>query len=226
MLSNIRQKRFEFFFLTQLLILFSSIIIPFGIYEAVFSPLFFILNIAAGVFIVSKNHFLSPLIKVIIGILLFEFLYTTVSDIESNWNLYIRFFGYAVFYTMVSFELIKQVWRSVDINSSVIFGLMSGYISIGLIGFFLFFLIDIFNPEAYSGIMDNDLSAYQSRASQILYFSFITLLTIGYGEITPVIPIAQKAAVFIGLIGQLYLVVITSIVVGKYLNQNHINKKQ
>lgn len=150
-----------------------------------------------------------------------EFLYTLFVDFDQVLNLYIRFFGYFVFYTIVSFELVKQVWRSLNMDSSAIFGLMSGYISLGFLGFFLFFLIDIFYPEAFSGIIMNDTSEYQSRASQILYFSFITLLTIGYGEITPIIPIAQKVAVLIGLIGQLYLVVITSIVIGKYSNQNH-----
>ncbi|MEM6816304.1 MAG: ion channel, partial [Bacteroidota bacterium] len=51
----------------------------------------------------------------------------------------------------------------------------------------------------------------------ILYYSYITLLTIGYGEIVPAIPIAQKAAILVGLVGQFYLVIITAVVVEKYI---------
>ncbi|WP_296314158.1 ion channel [Winogradskyella sp. UBA3174] len=47
----------------------------------------------------------------------------------------------------------------------------------------------------------------------------MTLMTIGYGDILPVTPIAQKASIFIGLIGQFYLVILTAIVVSKYINQ-------
>ena len=56
-----------------------------------------------------------------------------------------------------------------------------------------------------------------------MYYSYITLMTIGYGDILPITPIAQKAAIFIGLIGQFYLVVLTAIVVGKYINQSSKN---
>jgi voltage-gated potassium channel Kch len=52
-----------------------------------------------------------------------------------------------------------------------------------------------------------------------MYFSFTTLLTIGYGDILPITQVAQKAAIFVGLTGQFYLVILTAITVGKYLNQ-------
>jgi len=48
-------------------------------------------------------------------------------------------------------------------------------------------------------------------------------LTIGNGDILPISTLAHKAAILIGLVGQIYLVVITAIVVGKYIH--HANKK-
>ena len=53
-----------------------------------------------------------------------------------------------------------------------------------------------------------------------MYFAYITLMTIGYGDILPITDLAQKASMFIGLIGQFYLVILTAIVVGKYINQS------
>ena len=44
-------------------------------------------------------------------------------------------------------------------------------------------------------------------------------MSVGYGDIIPISSLAQKATVLIGLAGEIYLVVITGIVIGKYLNQ-------
>ena len=54
----------------------------------------------------------------------------------------------------------------------------------------------------------------------LLYYAYITLLTIGYGEIIPAIPIAQKAAMLVGLMGQFYLVILTAGVVEKYIRHS------
>ncbi len=53
-----------------------------------------------------------------------------------------------------------------------------------------------------------------------MYFSYITLTTIGYGDILTITILARKASILIGLVGQMYLVVITAIVVGKYIKQS------
>ena len=54
----------------------------------------------------------------------------------------------------------------------------------------------------------------------IMYYSYITLMTIGYGDIVPATPLAQKATILTGLMGQFYLVIVTAIVVGKYIKHN------
>jgi hypothetical protein len=55
------------------------------------------------------------------------------------------------------------------------------------------------------------------------YFSFTTLLTIGYGDILPLSLLARRAVMLIGLAGHFYTVFVTSIIIGKYLSAN--NKK-
>ena len=105
------------------------------------------------------------------------------------------------------------------------FGLVSGYISIGLLGFFLCLTIEMASPNSFL-FTQLDVYTVASQKELLMYFSYITLLSIGYGEIVPITSLAQKATVLIGLIGQIYLVVITSIVIGKYLNQlSHSDRK-
>ena len=78
------------------------------------------------------------------------------------------------------------------------------------------FTTELFIPHSFS-FPDNGISAIQN----LMYFSYITLLTIGYGEILPETVLAQKIVIFIGLTGQVYLVILTGIIVGKYINQNN-----
>ncbi len=75
------------------------------------------------------------------------------------------------------------------------------------------------HPNSFEGLYSATFNAGEFT-ERIMYFSYITLLTIGYGDILPITPLAQKAVVLIGLAGQFYLVIITAIVVGKYINQN------
>jgi len=90
--------------------------------------------------------------------------------------------------------------------------MISGYISIGLIGFFIFLTIELIHPNSFSGLVLTSTNA-EAIAEELIYFSYITLTTIGYGDILPITPLARKAAILIGLVGQMYLVVITAIVV-------------
>ena len=100
-------------------------------------------------------------------------------------------------------------------GKNVILGLISGYISLGLLSFFICLSIEIIYPNSFSGLTQVN----QDMSDSLMYYSYITLMSIGYGDILPITPIAQKAAIFIGLIGQFYLVILTAIVVGKYINQ-------
>ena len=47
-----------------------------------------------------------------------------------------------------------------------------------------------------------------------IYFSFVTLATLGYGDITPITPIARGLAVFEAIVGQFYLAVLVARLVG------------
>ena len=76
--------------------------------------------------------------------------------------------------------------------------------------------IELTNPGAFGGEII-EVADPRVRSDGLLYYAFITLLTIGYGEIVPAIPVAQKAAILVGLAGQFYLVIITAVVVGKYM---------
>ena len=117
-----------------------------------------------------------------------------------------------LYYIVVTYELIKQVWHAKLVNKTVIFGLISGYLSLGFIGFFICTSIEFVHPGSFQG----NISA-ESLTDSLMYYSYISMMTIGFGDITPSTLLAQKATILIGLLGQFYLVIITGVVVGKFI---------
>jgi len=224
MLDKFYSYRFELFLFTQLIILFGSLFIPLDLFENWIMPLFLLINIASGIILLSKKRLVSKLLVIFLAISTIFVAFTFFdSTLNENYN-YIKLASYFIFYGFVTIEIVKQVWNAKDVGKNVILGLISGYISLGLLSFFLCLTIEIIYPNSFSGITTHAINIGPSEMSDsLMYYSYITLMTIGYGDILPITPIAQKAAIFIGLIGQFYLVVLTAIVVGKYINQSSKN---
>lgn len=219
MMKNLYQNRFEIFLSTLLSILFGSLIIPAEIFEATIMPLLFLLNIISGILLISKRKKATWFFIILFLAALFLFGTSLFRTSDINDYLFLRLGIYFLFYTIVTINIITQVWRSKNVNKNVIIGLMSGYICLGLIGFFLFLSIELWNPESFKGLLiagDN----INAKMDALLYYSFITMMSIGYGEIIPITPVAQKAAILTGLMGQFYIVIITAVVVEKYIKHS------
>jgi len=216
MLKKLYQYRFEIFLVSQLSILFGSLVFSVEIYESFLNQIFLLVNIVAGIILISEKRKLMwffIVLLVIGGALLVSSYFGKGDELLVN---KIRFFIFFLFYITATFEIIKNVWLSKKIDKTVIFGLISGYISLGFIGFFIYLSIDLWYPNSFNGIEQG-----ANFTDGLMYFSYITLMSIGYGDITPITTMAQKATIFIGLIGQFYMVIITAIIVGKYISQSN-----
>ena len=213
MLTLLFRYRFPIFFSSLLSILFLGMFIPASIFDTYVSPVLFVLNISTGLILVSYNQ---RLIKIVIAILLLVCLMYLGEFVLNRKELIVdlvKISCFFVFYTIISVDLIKQVLKAQLVGINEIFGLVSGYICLGLLGVFLCLTVEYIHPNSFSGIDQN-----LSLSENLLYFSYITLMTIGYGDITPLTELARKASILIGLAGQIYMVVITAIIVGKYIS--------
>ncbi len=99
------------------------------------------------------------------------------------------------------------------VNGQLVLGLLCIYLLLGLLFGLSYSLLDAINGPALTG------SAIEMNASagisNTMYYSFITLATVGYGDITPLHPIARALAVAESMFGQLYLVSIVSFAVSR-----------
>ncbi len=217
-LKKLYRYRFELFFYSLVVILFGSLIFPKNIINTLIMPLLFVLNIASGLVIFKKQKQQSVVVKVLLVLTIGVFLYRYFSNTDERILEYIRFFIYFLFYSLTTFGIIFQVWNAKQVDKTVIYGLMSGYISLGLIGFFIFNCIELISPGSFNGLQETGMTP--NNINDLMYYSFITLMTIGYGDIIPVTDIAQKASMFIAMAGQFYLVIITAVVVEKYIRHS------
>ncbi len=222
-LDDIYDRRFAVFVVSLAAVIFGNLIMPEAIFKSVFAPVFLVINILSGILLVYKNKRARIFYLFILCFLVLSFLINAFVDDDWIGTTHIRFILIFLFYTLVTKEIIVQVWSAEKVNETVILGLISGYICLGLLGYFMFMSIEIIEPGSFDGIA-NGIVQTELLQQDLLYFSYITLLTIGYGEITPVSGLARDASMLIGLLGQFYMVIITAIVVGKFLNQKPSDK--
>lgn len=93
-----------------------------------------------------------------------------------------------------------------------IMGALCVYLLLGTLWSMLFGFAEFFLPSAF----DYGGSRPQDAAAQFLYYSFVTLTTLGYGDVTPVHPIVRTLSYLEAVIGQLYLAVLVASLVGRY----------
>ncbi len=137
-----------------------------------------------------------------------------------TWLPYLKIFPYLPFAQHVSYifffllllnHILKTLFQAKEIDLNIVFGALSGYIIIGLIGCFMMLSLNTIYPDAYAYTTNKSLKYYD-----YIYFSFVNLTTLGFGDILPKKDVAKGLTVIHTLIGQLYMSVIVAIMVGKY----------
>ena len=71
-------------------------------------------------------------------------------------------------------------------------------------------------PDSFHGLTSTAIGA---PFSELMYFSFVTITTLGYGDLIPVKPLARTVAFLEAIIGQFYVAVLVAWLVGMYLSE-------
>ena len=102
-----------------------------------------------------------------------EFIYASKDAIQ-----FLRLSFSSGLFTLLAYILIRTIFETKNINLRVIIGAMSGFILLGIIGGVIYEMIELFMPGSL-GLSTN------SGGYNFYYFSFISLTTVGYGDIVP-----------------------------------------
>ena len=117
-----------------------------------------------------------------------------------------------IFFTFLSVVILNHIYREKEISFEVIMGAVCVYFAIGLIWAHIYSLLEAFHPGSF-----NFPGGMESKTVHFTYYSYVTLTTLGYGDVTPLSNPARNLAVLEAMMGQLYLAVLIAGLVGKYI---------
>ena len=133
---------------------------------------------------------------------------------DATINFYFSFLIFMIFYGFLAYRLLTKIFATRKVTPGVLFAAINIYLLLGIIGGFAFMLIENIYPGSLNNLQLTDLT----HPSKFYYFSFTTLTTLGYGDITPTSSAAQSVSIVLSSSGQLYLTIIVAILVGRYIH--------
>jgi hypothetical protein len=114
-------------------------------------------------------------------------------------------------FAWVVVKLMIDIIKKDEVSGEVLMDAISVYMMLGIMFGLFGQIILAFYPDAYTY---ND----QIELETMFYFTFVTMTTLGYGEMVPVMPLAKSLAVLTAITGQFYLTLVIAVLVGKYLS--------
>ena len=117
-------------------------------------------------------------------------------------------FGTLLYFYIVVL-LVRNLLSYRVITADLIYCAIATYFLIGVMWAGIYMVVEGISPGSFSGI---------SEMSDLVYFSFVTLTTVGYGDISPQTILARRLAVFEAAMGGIYLAVIIAMLVGRYMS--------
>ena len=120
-----------------------------------------------------------------------------------------------MFLAFICVHIFSFILGARALTSQLIFAALCMYLMMGLLWSFIYTLLVAIDPDSIklASIIDWE-EGVRDVFSEMYYFSFVTLTTLGYGDILPVSRLARSLATMEAILGQLYLAVIIASLVG------------
>jgi hypothetical protein len=175
-----------------------------------------ILGIASvGVFI-EKGKWKNIIQKILFLLVVFLPIGLTFFDNRISYFLFLNI-AYVLFFLFIFWEVLRYLIKPSYINTDIISASACGYFLLIEISTFLLQFFFYKNPQSFKGI---DFSSPANTFIDLVYFSSITLTSIGFGDITPNTYDTKLITSFFGIAGQFYSVVLVGILISKFTSNN------
>ena len=209
-MSFFEKYRYELFFCALLLqIVYPFFALLFAIPQPLLNLISFTLLVMAS-FVMAQRKIPKALI-IIFGIF----------GVSGSWCNYFahdeflvsifRIYAINFLYFTLIYVLTRSFIESKVISLQVVIGAMSGYLLIGFLGASTMEMMDFHHPGSFRMDSPTHFDYY--------YFSFISLVTVGYGDIVPHSSSAKSLTILVSVVGQLYMAIGIASFVGKFMNR-------
>jgi len=204
-----------------LLVIFTIFLIPFFpiewhriLYSICFTLIFLLSALAL-------TKYRSGIFNIAVLVILIEWLSELLDlSVLNTISLAVNIF----FFDLIVVLFILQIASAKTVTARVIMESINGYLMLGLSISILIALISIADPNAFNfPHLTSDADITVSYFSNDTYYGFVTLTTLGYGDMIPLTPAARSFSIFIAITGQMYVAIIIATLVSKYLGQKSSN---
>jgi voltage-gated potassium channel len=124
---------------------------------------------------------------------------------------YLHLLVMILFYCWATWLAGKQVLFSGPIDGNKIVGAICIYLLMGLIWALLYLSLAQAIPGAFNGL---EQLVWYDNFADVAYFSYVTLTTLGYGDITPVSPVARFLVYMEAIVGLFYMAILVASLIG------------
>lgn len=161
----------------------------------------------------GRGFFIAGMTFVVVGII-FNVLAVDTDSMFFRYSSMLAMLGFLV--VAISHTL-RQVVFGTELNANRLVGAICVFLLLGIIWSFAYALLELMAPNSFTGFSPGH---GPGSHNSWLYFSFVTLTTLGYGDITPVSAMARSLAYMQAIAGQFYVAVLVAGLVSAYISDN------
>ncbi len=211
--EKILKNKYNYLLMTEIIILIAYPFLSKADVKFPITTLMLLIAIAPALWVgLSRKFFLA-----VISIGMLAFAFNVVANYRSEVKdladeaILILLFLYALFIFLASSILISKISSNKTVTADTIKGGISVYFLLGLFWAMLYMIVLTFNPDALTNINNTNIDCF--------YYSFITLTTLGYGDIAPVSTYAKILAILEAVTGPVYLAIFVAQLIGLSIAQ-------
>lgn len=153
-------------------------------------------------------------------------------------HLFVKNFYYLLFLigietvllSLTAFAIIVHIMRKEEVTGDHIAGAVCGYLLIGIIFALIYTVLELVHPGSFS-FANKELATWTLQPAadkgdrtelfqSLMYFSYVTMASVGYGDITPTSHLARNIACTQTIMGQFYMAVLVARLVGLHIGHS------
>jgi len=128
-----------------------------------------------------------------------------------------------VFFVASTWIASRNLLLSGEIDINKIIGAICIYLLLGLNWGMFYLFTNMAIPDSFHGLTSTAIGA---QFSELMYFSFVTITTLGYGDLLAVKPLARTVAFLEAIVGQFYVAMLVAWLVSMYLFEKSQHRKK
>jgi hypothetical protein len=171
----------------------------------------------AGVYAVSANRRDLVIALVLALPLVADYLTPNI-----EWPLVLSLGFPLLLYIFVLVRVLDAVIESKHVTLDTLFGAAAGYLLMGLAWATAFSWVERSSPGSFTINAANDVGSAGVQWFDAIHFSYVTLTTLGYGEITPVSSLARSLSFLEAAAGVLYIAFLVARIVSGYMTKEEL----